>query len=397
MRNALLLLISCAFSLALIEGLAFFWLNQLASQDQFRLYGTLQQNQERFEQSGQSFSKYAPHRYIGFVPSPGYKRGNNYHNSQSYRGDPISSPKAKNEFRIFCMGGSTTYTSFVDSPSQAYPAVMERALREAGYDYVRVINAGAEGWTTYETLINYQLRVSDLSPDMIVVYQGVNDAIARLIVPSTAYKGDNSGYAQHVAPNGARLPLLERSTIVRMLMTQFGDRTSPLELRGTLAGLVPTAVFWDYTAQIGMGTYPSGVFEDHPVESIFESNKPIYFRRNVENLIAASTREGVITVLATFALSPNYRTASGDDALILGLVAGATSTPAFVAAIKEQNEIILELGERDEIHVFDFAAKFPHEGDLFVDPVHVSEAGAQVKGEMFAQYLSGEGLIPQRQ
>jgi hypothetical protein len=395
-----MLLIATSGSMALIEGVATFWLSRLASQEQFRLYGTLEQNQERFKERGQSVSRYSPHRYLGFVPSPGYRRGENYHNSQGYRGDPIPTPKAKGEFRIFCLGGSTTYTTVAEHPSQAYPAALETELHKRGYDHVRVINAGAEGWTTFESLINFQLRVADFEPDMIVVYHGINDAIGRVVLPSRAYRGDNSGFIRHTALYNKPIPLWERSTIVRIVQTLLGDRTSPLELLNTFSEPIQTAAFWSYLYQAGEGTYPSGIFTDYPLASIFKANKPIYFERNLNNLVASSANHGATAVLATFALSENYNgsvfasSTGSEETRTPNRYAVALSAPEFAKAIEEQNEIVLKIGERDDVHAFDFANAFPHDANFFVDPIHVNEAGARAKGKLFAEYLLSEGLVP---
>lgn len=58
-------------------------------------------------------------------------------------------PKPKGEYRIVCLGGSTTYTGWVDDYRLTYPALLQTELIDRGYA-VTVVNAGNEAWTSYE-------------------------------------------------------------------------------------------------------------------------------------------------------------------------------------------------------------------------------------------------------
>jgi lysophospholipase L1-like esterase len=57
---------------------------------------------------------------------------------------------------------------------------------------VQVINAGVGGYNCWEVLINLELRVLDLDPDLIIIYEGRNDVRAGLVEPAS-YRGDDSG------------------------------------------------------------------------------------------------------------------------------------------------------------------------------------------------------------
>lgn len=381
LKNLCLLLASTCVAFAVAELFATIWLLNFATQDQFRFYGTLEQNQKRFEKTGESASKYVPHRYVGYVPSPGYRRGLNYHNDLGYRGEAFTADKPENEYRVVCVGGSTTYTALVEAPSDAYPAVMERELNERGFDHVRVINAGAEGWSSWETLVNFQFRVLDLQPDMIIIYHGINDVNSRLVWPRRAYLGDNSGFALHFSGLNSSESFFERSTVVRMILVRMGKWSSPLTLRNVFGtGATRTSKFWVYASQIDNGTYPYGLFKKVPVERMLRLNSPVYFRRNLEILIVACKQNGVAPVLATIALNPT----TADDVF---------NPPDIVKGIEEHNDIIRELGREFDVPVFEFAKAFPMDPDLFFDFCHVNKDGAAVKGRMFAEFLLREGLL----
>ncbi len=102
------------------------------------------------------------------VMTPGYRRGDNLHNSLGFRGLEIAMPKPQGEFRIACLGGSTTYDDGVGDWKKAYPAVLEAILRQRGYN-VTVINAGTSGFTSRDSLVRLETAVAHLDVDMIEI------------------------------------------------------------------------------------------------------------------------------------------------------------------------------------------------------------------------------------
>src|SRR5579862_5021424 len=138
----------------------------------FKRYATVAQYEAR---AGHNY----PFSYqsgFGIYPNPGYIGGLNRHNALGFRGGAIPVPKASHTFRIVCLGGSTTYDVAVEDWHNAYPAQLEKVLREKGYD-VEVVNAGGPSWTSREQLLNYTTRVSWIEPDLIVLYEGINDLV----------------------------------------------------------------------------------------------------------------------------------------------------------------------------------------------------------------------------
>ncbi|MFP6615137.1 MAG: hypothetical protein VCB26_01915 [Candidatus Hydrogenedentota bacterium] len=381
--NILVFTISTVVTVIVAELIASYWLTNHATQDQFRKFGTRKQNMERYEERGESASKYFPHRYIGYVPSPNYKRDGNYHNSAGYRGEPFPMVKDENEFRIVCVGGSTTYTSFVTPPSESYPAVLERELRKRGFAHVRVINAGAEGWASWETLANLNFRVLDLDPDMIIIYHAVNDVATRIVWPPRMHKADRSGFVRHSSGLDKPASMLERSSLMRILMVAAGRWSSPLELRNAFGGgMLPSNKFWAFVRQQRTDTYPKGIFTKAPIELMLKENTTDYFKRNIESVVTICKHNGIKPILATFKVNRS--------------IDGSVSVPAhpiLADAIDEHNQIIRTIGSQLDVPVFEFAEAFPSDMDLFVDAVHMTPKGAQLKGSMFAEFLHTQNLM----
>lgn len=386
MKRAIINLLTAGGSLLLVlvvlEIGARVYLWKFADEGSFRRYASINQLNARDAATTHPSNRYTAHRYIGYIPTPSYRYGNNRHNALGFRGEEIVLPKPEGEFRIVCLGGSTTYT-LVASHVNSYPAQMESALREMGYSNVSVVNAGAEGWSSYESFINFQLRVLDLAPDLIVLYEGINDNLARMIWPPEAYRGDNSGYR---GPNvtGLRMPnILEYSTFCRMAGIRMGWIYPHSSLSRTLIPLGPASIDYLWAQQVAGGTYPSGIFEEHPIEVILRNNPPVYFRRNVLNIVDTAKRHGIRIVFATFAYCPEF----GDPFV---------SDSRFTWTYDETNAIYKDIAASEGgIAVFDFAAAFPRDKKYWGDGLHVNTEGAELMGRQFAEFLAGSALLPE--
>ncbi len=86
---------------------------------------------------------------------------------------PVSSPTTS-PHTIIAFGDSIT-AGYGLAPSEAYPAVLERVLRERGHD-VRVINAGVSGETTAGGLRRASFIASQQA-DIVIVALGGNDML----------------------------------------------------------------------------------------------------------------------------------------------------------------------------------------------------------------------------
>jgi lysophospholipase L1-like esterase len=364
------------------EAAARIWLLHAASPAAFRHYASLRQIEKHPGHTGIEKEKYAPHRYIGYVPTPNYVQGENRHNSLGYRGDEISSPKPEGEFRIVCIGGSTTYTPDVEDFRLSYPAQLEAQLHARGWQAVRVINAGAESWMSYESLINFELRVLDIEPDLIIVYHGINDIIGRFVYPVEAYQSDNSG-AKGPRVTDIFMPgLLEYSTLVRIWLIRTGRVLPHYSVDERLNNWQPTFVAYDWYEQNKDGNYPSGAFEEMPADSLLRNNGPSYFKRNIGQLAAIARARDIAVVLASFA----HSTAFDDNPW--------ASSEEIAWAYNESNAVLQEVSVETDSTFFDFVARFPDNPKNFTDGFHVNESGARLKAEIFADFLVESGLLP---
>jgi len=101
-------------------------------------------------------------------------------NSLGFRGDEFEPKKPPGVYRIFVLGGSTTfgYPESIPSNQETYPYKLQVDLRERLHDpKLEVVNAGVTGYTLRTSLVNFATRITWYEPDLIIVYHAVNDAI----------------------------------------------------------------------------------------------------------------------------------------------------------------------------------------------------------------------------
>ena len=98
-------------------------------------------------------------------------------NSHGFRGQEILREKPDNTFRIFVVGGSTTFG--IRSPdNQTIPGHLQQILNEKNFDKkIEVINAGIGGITSTDEVQLIKTKIVQFDPDLIIVYDGNNDMV----------------------------------------------------------------------------------------------------------------------------------------------------------------------------------------------------------------------------
>jgi len=96
-------------------------------------------------------------------------------NSEGFRGSEFNKEKPENTFRIFVVGGSSTFGSGVfdyESP----PAFLQTKFGEQELDFnVEVINAGIPGISSGGESVLIKTRLINYDPDLFVIYDGANE------------------------------------------------------------------------------------------------------------------------------------------------------------------------------------------------------------------------------
>lgn len=115
-----------------------------------------------------------PFPYIMFKGAAGTMTGfgDEVYNSHGYRGSYPQIRKDSTEYRIIVTGGSAVWEG---NPS--IPQLLEEAFHKNGFTNTRVYNFGVVSSVSSMELSTIVNEISNLSPDLIVMYNGANDII----------------------------------------------------------------------------------------------------------------------------------------------------------------------------------------------------------------------------
>jgi hypothetical protein len=356
-----------------LETAAEIYLVKFSRDEVFRKYASLSQLKKRL------YFHHMPHRYLGHVPTPNYREGLNRHNALGFRGDEVAVPKPEGEFRIICLGGSTTYSGSVEDYRKAYPALLENELKRLGHSNIKVVNAGVNSYASWETLINFEFRVLDLEPDLILTYDNINDVGPRLVWPPQSYRGDNSGYL--TSANQRFMPsIFEYSTLCRIFMIKL-NLVQPHNTLHSAADFASTSYAAEFVKQKGIGTYPQGIFKNVSAMEMLNTNKPVYFRRNIEDLVAIAQSRGIKVVLSTFA----YSTLFTDQPEV--------ASDEYRRALDEHNNVLREIAAQKHAGLCDLAKEFPQDKAYYTDGRHMTQKGDALRASLYADFLDKSGLL----
>ncbi|WP_139264714.1 SGNH/GDSL hydrolase family protein [Desulfatibacillum alkenivorans] len=129
---------------------------------------------------------FLPDPDLGWVLKPGFDAFISYDqhrvsiNSMGLRSPEVSA-KQPGEFRVLCLGESTTFGAGLAN-GRDYPSILEKLLSDKdGAGRYTVINAGVPAWSSYQSREFLRTRGAELSPDLVVVYHEVNDYLPVLV------------------------------------------------------------------------------------------------------------------------------------------------------------------------------------------------------------------------
>ena len=108
-------------------------------------------------------------------------------NSFGFRGVEISKEKPENVYRIIMLGGSTLFGYGASSDETTIPGFLQKKFETTDSDFkVEVINAGSSGAYSKTETLYVKHKLLDFDPDLIIVYDGWNDAR----IPYTSHIGE---------------------------------------------------------------------------------------------------------------------------------------------------------------------------------------------------------------
>jgi lysophospholipase L1-like esterase len=268
---------------------------------------------------------------------------------------PIQMPKPKGQFRILCLGDSTTGNYlWHNGTAYSYPLELERYLQKTypGKDIV-VHNCGQGGWTSADVLINFLLKLYDTQPDLIMLYSAYND-IAPSLTPGFesdySHAKRNLGETYHLYRLAGMLPDIP-SSIYNMLFTKFFPYINPRygSVEATTRGTPDLKGSFE-----GLSTY----------------------RRNIEHLVKACQASGIQIVLCTYV---HY---------LHKIIQESENRIKFRDGLILENQELRELAIQYNIPLVDSFNLIPQEEKYFVDCLHFTPLGMALLAEHIGKVIS---------
>lgn len=310
-----------------------------------------------------AYSRFEGLPYVNFGLSSAHQE----HTANGLRKTGLPPVTAENRFVIAAIGGSTTYGVGL-AVQDAYPAQLQKILHERGYTHVEVLNAGVPQYATTDNLVHLALRVLDAKPNLIITYEGINDVVTRLVDPAQ-YDGLNRmrGIWQPALLNASP------SVLVRFVGINLRFIPPVSNLDNILANVSHVKRCVDATFCANLGLSPQEVLDQNP---------PIYFRRNLRNIIALAKANGINIMLSSWAYYPEKL---GDYVYM--------TYPHIQSGVAQHNAITQELAQEMNVPFYDLYVHMPYGEQYWLDGFHMSVLGAYEQASRYADFLLQEELI----
>lgn len=282
-------------------------------------------------------------------------------NSLGFRGKDVETEKPKNGFRVWCMGGSTTFDIFSDTDENTWPSQTEKILSEQFPDKkIEVLNAGVPGEVLFGSTEDFLKYQKDFKADAVVIYHGPNDLRQIIASPrqqQNAHQNKQMGQADHQSPFGF---ILDRKDFALIRV-----------LRRNLKESMPIPPDWE---------------TNHMTQKQLND-----MQRRLEQTIQTVRRNRATPILVTHALKAE----DGDTgAIAKERVAETTSllrmTPKrSIETFHYYNQMVKALALKYKIPVADVRSVVGPEDENWGDATHFAPSGSKLAAQEIAMAISG--------
>lgn len=316
-----------------------------------------------YRQSNLVNTDFEPHPYLSYILAANrtyynvFGKVNCSINSLGFRGEEFAIKKSPGEFRIICLGGSTTFG--VQDDKHNYPYVLQELCRKYFKNRgIEVINAGVPAYSSAENLINLEFRLLDLKPDMIIINQGINDAGIRTFPETFGFQNDYSHYRTYLTMQrqGKADRILKKTSYLYAFLASFISREKNdfgyyIRRHKPKEGIIKSP--WNITGAVGKPA---------------DTSAP--FRRNTEIMIKLLKSLDIKILLTT---EPHFskRVEKTDR--------------NWNMYIGQHNDIIRKISAKYGIPLADIDRSMSGNIDYFIhDGIHLTDYGAETKaGDVF--------------
>ncbi|MBN1313498.1 MAG: hypothetical protein JXB30_18975 [Anaerolineae bacterium] len=309
--------------------------------------------------------------YLNYTLNPSWEDVN----QRGIRGDLVAVPKPEGVYRILALGGSTTFGHGL-SYEEAWPAQLQRILRDDyGYSNVEVLNLGVPGYYSLDSVVSLATRGLAHEPDLVIVYDGLNDAMIRIYQDPECYGGDTPLFSFGIdrgiwQSGGEELP---PSTLYRFLAIQFGWMEDPTTINSRMG-----ATGWCPPQPENIGRL-----------DLLAQNPPSHFERNMRSVAALAQSSDAQVLFSTFAWDKAAAEAQ------LAVDPSLDTLQALLIATDEQNALMQVIAQDEQVLYVDLASEMGAGAYFQGDQVHQTAEGTRRQAEVYAAFLHEQGILPE--
>jgi lysophospholipase L1-like esterase len=306
------------------------------------------------------------HPYMLYVNNPQFVfKGVKQYNSFGCRNEEFNIEKDSNEYRILCLGGSTTNCfPYIERAEDTWPGILQKKLSAAlsGKKFM-VINAGLPFGSSAEELAGYVFRYRYLHADMVIMHTGGND-----IVP-LFYKNYNPEY-----------------THWRTLGTGLTPRPAEKFILHANFMKVLYAI-WLNTQQSVFNSYPEDItkLEGSEVLKRVEKQQPVGFERNIRGLVKMIRQDKATPLLVNFVQAREQKLSENQPFL-------KGKEPAQELGYKKILKVLDSIAQADSVDYIKLSAG-QFKDDMFLDNCHLNKEGEKIKADLIFNGIMEKQLI----
>lgn len=290
------------------------------------------------------------------IPAPGSATRNIRIDSRGFRSPELQQPKPPRTIRLAFIGGSTTFCAEVSSNEATWPHRVWEQLHESypdvQFDYV---NAGVVGYLVSTSLRNLEYRVKPLQPDVIVIYDGIND-----------FSKDTRELArQRGLYSGER--------------TEVNDFLSRYSLAWYLIEKKAQILFREKKAARPTGRL---VFDPSTVSG--------GFHQRLRQLVQAAQEVAPVVALATFSQKARRGQPPSEQLRACGSTLYYNpflSVDGILSGMEEYNRVIRAVAHETNAVLIEGEDQIPGDDEHFNDSVHFKDAGAAIMAQRVVKRL----------
>jgi hypothetical protein len=276
-----------------------------------------------------------------------------------WHGSELSEDPKKDQFRVLCLGGSTTYSNHVTRDiEKSWCYLLEKRLNRFNHVNTRVINAGLNYAMSSELLAHYIFQSCKINPQLVIIHGPGNDTLAVANGDGTSdYR--NTRKSLYFQKRRFERRILKLSAFIKVIYVFWLDKTS-------LVSLEPEHM--------------------PPVEIQNERLKISEFQQykdNLENMIILMLSKGSRIILAPFVQASVKKIEEFHPGLSGGMILANSKMTQIMKSLSEFNK---------NIYFLDFD-KFEFKDNLFVDSCHLNFEGEKLKAKIIHDFISENNLV----